>query len=36
MHDVGFPSVCYEYVFLPLVNKEATLAYDRKKKQMQA
>ena len=21
--DVGFPSVCYEYVLLPLVNKEA-------------
>lgn len=22
---VGFPSVCHEYVLLPLVNKEATL-----------
>ena len=22
--DVGFPSVCSEYVLLPLVNKEAT------------
>ena len=27
--DVGFPSVWYEYVLLPLVNKEATLAYGR-------
>ena len=27
--DVGFPSVCYEYVLLPLVNKEVSLAYDR-------
>ena len=27
--DVGFPSVCCEYVLLPLVNKEATLAYNR-------
>ena len=24
--DVGFPSVCYEYVLLPLVIKEAVLA----------
>ena len=24
---VGFPTVCYEYVLLPLVNKEAALAY---------
>ena len=24
--DVEFPSVCYEYVLLPLVNKEAALA----------
>ena len=23
--DVGFPSVCYEYVVLPLVNKESAL-----------
>ena len=27
--DVGFLSVCCEYVFLPLANKEASLAYDR-------
>ena len=27
--DVGFPSVCYEYVLSPLVNKEAALAYSR-------
>ena len=27
--DVGFPSVCCECVLLPLVNKEATLAYGR-------
>ena len=27
--DVGFHSVCYEYVLLPLVNKEAALAYSR-------
>ena len=26
-NDVGFPSVFYEYVLLPLVNKEATLAH---------
>ena len=25
-HDVGFPSVCYEYVLLPLIIKEAVLA----------
>ena len=28
--DVGFPSICCEYVLLPLVNKEADLAYGRK------
>ena len=27
--DVGFPSVCGEYVLLPLVNKEVALAYGR-------
>ena len=27
--DVGFPSVCCEYVLLSLVNKEAALAYGR-------
>ena len=27
--DVGFPSVCYEYILLPLVNKEAALVYGR-------
>ena len=27
--DVGFPSVCDEYVLLPLVNKEAASAYGR-------
>ena len=27
--DVGFHSVCYQYVLLPLVNKEAALAYSR-------
>ena len=27
--DVGFPFVCYEYVLLLLVNKEADLLYDR-------
>ena len=27
--DVGFPSVCCECVLLPLVNKEAALAYVR-------
>ena len=27
--DVGCPSVCYKYVLLPLVNKEAALAYSR-------
>ena len=27
--DVGLPSVCCEYVLLPLVNKDAALAYDR-------
>ena len=27
--DVGFPSVCYEDVLLPLANKEAALAYGR-------
>ena len=27
--DVGFPSVCCEYVLLPLVNKEAALAYGK-------
>ena len=26
---MGFPSVCCEYGLLPLVNKEATLAYVR-------
>ena len=25
--DVGFPSVCWEYVLLPLANKETALAY---------
>ena len=25
--DVGFPTVCCEYVLLPLANKEAALAY---------
>ena len=25
--DMGWPSVCYEYSVLPLVNKEAVLAY---------
>ena len=25
--DVGFHSVCYEYVLLTLINKEAVLAY---------
>lgn len=24
--DVGYPSVCYEYIILPLVNKESGLA----------
>ena len=28
-NDVGFPSVCYGYVLLPLVNKEAALIYGR-------
>ena len=28
-NDVGFPSVFCEYVLLPLVNKEAVLAYGR-------
>ena len=28
-NNVGFPSVCYEYVLLPLVNKEAASAYSR-------
>ena len=27
--DVGFPSVCCEYVLSPLVNKEAALSYGR-------
>ena len=27
--SVGFPSVCCEYVLLPLVNIEAALAYSR-------
>ena len=27
--DMGFPSVYYEYVLLPLVKNEATLTYDR-------
>ena len=27
--DVQFPSVCYEYVLLPLVNREAALVYSR-------
>ena len=27
--DVGFPSVCYEFVLLPLVNKEVALVYNR-------
>ena len=26
---MGFPSVCYEYVLLLLINKEAALAYGR-------
>ena len=26
---MGFSFVCYEYVLLPLVNKEAALAYSR-------
>ena len=26
---MGFPSVCCEYVLLPLVNKEAALTYGR-------
>ena len=29
--DAGFSSVCYKYVSLPLINKEATLAYGRTK-----
>ena len=28
LFDVGLPSVCYEYVLLPLVIKEAVLAND--------
>ena len=28
-NDVGYLSVCCEYVLLPLVNKEADLAYGR-------
>ena len=27
--NVGFPSVCYEYVLVSVVNKEAALAYGR-------
>ena len=27
--DVGFPSVCYEYVLFPLVNKDIALAYGK-------
>ena len=27
--DVGFLSVCYEYVLLPLINKEAVLVCGR-------
>ena len=27
--ELGFPSVCCEYVLLPLVNNEAALAYGR-------
>ena len=27
--DVGFPSACYEYILLPLVYKQCTLAYGR-------
>ena len=29
MCDVEFPSVCYEYVLLTLVNKEAAAAYSK-------
>lgn len=28
-NDVGFPSVRYEYILLPLVYKETALAYVR-------
>lgn len=28
VHDVGFPSQCYENAFLPLVNKEDVLTYE--------
>ena len=28
-NDMGIPSVCGEYVLLPLVNKEVALVYDR-------
>ena len=27
--DVEYPSVCYEYVLLPLLKKEVALAYGR-------
>ena len=27
--NVAFPSVCFEYVLLPLVNKETALAYGK-------
>ena len=27
--DMGFPSVCCEYVLVPLVNKESALAYGK-------
>ena len=30
-NDVGFLSVCYEYVLLSLVNKKAALVYIREK-----
>ena len=26
---MGFPFVCYKYILLPLVNKDAALAYSR-------
>ena len=31
IHDVDLPSVCYEYILLPLLNKEPASAYDRAK-----
>ena len=27
--DVGFPSVCCEYILLPLVNKKSTVVYGK-------